>query len=460
MNQKSIPNKTALLIRSDKLTKTLVKFKQVNLNELTEVEREFLLKKINRDGCSILTNLLGYNSYQEYPFEFALTFVWQIELTESLNLSPVDLLDKWGYLEDDTKSIIIKNIFDNSHPLKYFESLHYLLNSAIDENKKKLIFNNLEMLFIDFYSYIVNIDNVISDLEKNKYEEIKRLLKLDYSKITFEINEDQGINDSLEGILQEIESLIGLSAIKDEVKSLINFVKINQLRSSKGLPTLSLSLHSVFYGPPGTGKTTIARLISKAFKSLGLLKKGHLVETDRSQLVAGYVGQTAIKTKEVLDKALDGVLFIDEAYSLNSKDEFGKEAIDTLLKFMEDNRDRLIVIVAGYENEMTEFVNSNPGLKSRFNKYFNFPNYSASELLEILVSIMSKNKFTITEEAKNKLIYIINDAVFEEGKQFGNARYVRNLYETIIQNLFLRISQLEKVGDEHLTEITIDDLPE
>lgn len=190
----------------------------------------------------------------------------------------------------------------------------------------------------------------------------------------------------------------------------------------------------------------------------GLLKKGHLVETDRSQLVAGYVGQTAIKTKEILDRALDGVLFIDEAYSLNSKDDYGKEAVDTILKYMEDNRDRLIVIVAGYENEMADFINSNPGLKSRFNKYFHFPNYSGSELLDILISIIHKNKFTITEDAKNKLLYTINDAVYEEGKQFGNARYVRNLYEKVVQNQFLRISQMQNIEDEHLSEITIEDL--
>lgn len=458
MSSKSIPNKTTLLIRSDKLTKTLVKFRQENTGNLSELDREVFIKKLKKDGCSILTNLLGYNSFEEYQFEFALAFVWYIELTDELSITPLDVLDKWGYLEDDTKNTIIQNIFDSSHSLKYFETLHFLTTLNIDDELKKKISNNLEMLFIDYYGFIVNVDNSLSDLEKDKYEELKRLLKLDYNSIKIEANGDTGISDSLEATLNELESLIGLGDIKNEVKSLINFVKVNQLRKSKGLPLVSLSLHSVFYGPPGTGKTTIARLISKAFKNLGLLKKGHLVETDRSQLVAGYVGQTAIKTKEILDRALDGVLFIDEAYSLNSKDDYGKEAIDTILKYMEDNRDRLIVIVAGYENEMAEFINSNPGLKSRFNKYFHFPNYSGSELLDILVSIIYKNKFTITEDAKNKLLYTINDAVYAEGKQFGNARYVRNLYEKIVQNQFLRISQMQNIEDEHLSEITIEDL--
>jgi SpoVK/Ycf46/Vps4 family AAA+-type ATPase len=334
-----------------------------------------------------------------------------------------------------------------------------LNNLNIDASIKQKIKNSIETIIIDYFTLIVNLDNQISDFEKEKYEELKRLLQLDYSTVKEDSSNTLSSDDSLETTLKELEELVGLSDIKNEVKSLINFAKVNEIRKSKGLPTVSLSLHSVFFGPPGTGKTTIARLISKSFKSLGILKKGHLIETDRSQLVAGYVGQTAIKTKEVLDKALDGVLFIDEAYSLSSDDDFGKEAIDTLLKYMEDNRDRLIVIVAGYENEMAEFINTNPGLKSRFNKYFNFPNYSGSELLEILLRIIYKNKFVISDEAKGKLTYIINDAIFAQGQQFGNARFARNLYEQIIQNQFLRVSQLENIEEEHLSEITLADLP-
>jgi SpoVK/Ycf46/Vps4 family AAA+-type ATPase len=334
-----------------------------------------------------------------------------------------------------------------------------LNNLNIDSSIKQKIKNSIETIIIDYFTLIVNLDNQISDFEKEKYEELKRLLQLDYSAVKEDSANTFSSDDSLEATLIELEELVGLSDIKNEVKSLINFAKVNEIRKTKGLPTVSLSLHSVFFGPPGTGKTTIARLISKSFKSLGILKKGHLVETDRSQLVAGYVGQTAIKTKEVLDKALDGVLFIDEAYSLSSDDDFGKEAIDTILKYMEDNRDRLIVIVAGYENEMGTFINSNPGLKSRFNKYFSFPNYSGSELLDILLRITTKNKFNMSNEAKSKLTYIINDAIFAEGKQFGNARYVRNLYEQIVQNQFTRVSQLENLEEEHLSEITLADLP-
>ena len=459
MNSNKIPNRTQLLIKSDKLRKNIHSFNNGELSNLSDLDKSLLNNKIKRDGCSIVTNLLGYNNFDEFQFEYALAFVWDIEFTEKLDVSSIEIIDKWGYLDEDTKSILINSVKDNSHSFKYLESLFYLSNLNIESTIKQKIKNSIETIIIDYFTLIVNLDNQITDFEKSKYEELKRLLQLDYSTVKEDSTNNFSTDDSLEATLNELEELVGLSDIKNEVKSLINFAKVNEIRKSKGMPTVSLSLHSVFFGPPGTGKTTIARLISKSFKSLGILNKGHLVETDRSQLVAGYVGQTAIKTKEVLDKALDGVLFIDEAYSLSSDDDFGKEAIDTLLKYMEDNRDRLIVIVAGYENEMAEFINTNPGLKSRFNKYFNFPNYSGSELLEILLRIIYKNKFIISEEAKGKLTYIINDAIFAQGQQFGNARFARNLYEQIIQNQFLRVSQLENIEEEHLSEITLADLP-
>jgi Cdc6-like AAA superfamily ATPase len=458
MNNK-IPNRTQLLIKSDKLRKNIETFKNGEFRKLTDLDSSILIDKIKRDGCSIIINHLGYSNFEESQFEFALSFVWNIEFTKKNGISSIELIDKWGYLEETTKLRFINSIITNSHSFKYLESLFYLNNLNIEAIIKQKIKNSIETIIIDYFTLIVNLDNQISDFEKEKYEELKRLLQLDYSLVKEDSSNTFSSGDSLESTIKELEELVGLYDIKNEVKSLINFAKVNEIRKSKGLPTVSLSLHSVFYGPPGTGKTTIARLISKSFKSLGILKKGHLVETDRSQLVAGYVGQTAIKTKEVLDKALDGVLFIDEAYSLSSEDDFGKEAIDTILKYMEDNRDRLIVIVAGYENEMGTFINSNPGLKSRFNKYFNFPNYTGSELLDILLRISAKNKFNISEEAKSKLTFIINDAIFDDGKQFGNARYVRNLYEQIVQNQFMRVSQLENLEETHLSEITLADLP-
>ena len=454
-----IPNRTQLLIKSEKLRKSIENFKKDNLNELSVLDNVILNSKIKSDGCSIIIKLLELKNYEENQFEYALAFVWELEFSDKQYVSSIDVIDKFTYLENETKNTLINSVKENTHSFKYLESLFYLNTLEIEPPIKEKIRNSIEILIIDYFTLIVNIDNQISEVEKAKYEEIKKLLQLDYSSLKENITDEIPNDNNLETTIKELEELVGLADIKNEVKSLINFAKVNEIRKAKGLPMVSLSLHSVFFGPPGTGKTTIARLISNAFKGLGILKKGHLIETDRSQLVAGYVGQTAIKTKEVLDSALDGVLFIDEAYSLSSDDDFGKEAIDTILKYMEDYRDRIIVIVAGYENEMGSFINSNPGLKSRFNKYFNFPNYSGSELLEILLRITAKNKFNISYEAKNKLLFIINDAIFSEGLQFGNARYIRNLYEQIIQNQFVRVSQIEDIKEENLSEITLEDLP-
>ena len=257
------------------------------------------------------------------------------------------------------------------------------------------------------------------------------------------------------GIL-ELNSLIGLSEVKSEIKSLTNYIKFNSARKERGIPTQPISYHLVFTGNPGTGKTTVARLLAHIFKELGILKKGHLVETDRSGLVAEYVGQTAIKTNNIIDCALDGVLFIDEAYTLAQGDnqDYGHEAIATLLKRMEDDRSRLIVILAGYGEEMKEFINSNPGLKSRFNRYINFPDYSAEELYKIFQTYLEKQQYILSQEGESIMLAYLNNVVDNKQKDFGNARFVRNLFERIIEQQANRLSTIEDISNEQLQTIT------
>lgn len=260
--------------------------------------------------------------------------------------------------------------------------------------------------------------------------------------------------------IAKLASLIGLESVKSEVRTLANFVVIQNERAERGLKTSDVSYHCVFTGNPGTGKTTVARILAGIYKDLGILKKGHLVETDRSGLVAEYVGQTAVKTNQIIDSALDGVLFIDEAYSLISDSgvDYGKEAVATLLKRMEDERERLVVILAGYTNEMTAFINSNPGLQSRFTRYIEFQDYSAEELLQIYQKNLKDYDYQINDDAFEKLRHIIGHAVANKDRNFGNARYVRNLFERTLQNQANRLSTVPKLTKDLLRTITIDDL--
>lgn len=261
-------------------------------------------------------------------------------------------------------------------------------------------------------------------------------------------------SETLEDIQQELNSYIGLEAIKKDVNSLINYIKIYQRRLQAKLTVPEISWHMVFTGNPGTGKTTIARLMGRIFKVLDILPKGHLVEADRSSLVAGYVGQTAKKTKELIDSAIGGVLFIDEAYTLSnsgSENDFGREAIDTLLKEMEDHRRDLIVIVAGYNELMKNFIDSNPGLRSRFNRYFDFPDYTEKQLIEIFNKICTDNSYHLNKEAEKILVQEIRQLV--QNPSFGNARGVRNLFEKALMRQADRLVIIDH-------ELTVDELME
>lgn len=259
--------------------------------------------------------------------------------------------------------------------------------------------------------------------------------------------------------MAELNSLIGLGIVKKEVESLRNLIKIQSMRMQQGLPNANMNYHMVFTGNPGTGKTTVARIVAGIYKELGILKKGHLVETDRSGLVAEYVGQTAPKTNTKIDEALDGVLFIDEAYTLiGGENDFGAEAIATLLKRMEDDRDRLVVILAGYTNEIKGFINSNPGLQSRFNRYIQFDDYNVEELLEILKSNLKKSRYKIKRDAFEWVHSFISNKVMMKDERFGNARFIRNVFEKIVQNQADRLASQTTICNEELTIITIDDV--
>lgn len=321
-----------------------------------------------------------------------------------------------------------------------------------DDNTKKFVLTNDGDLLSD------------EEIERQKLikqQEEERLAREEFMKVKQRILERERIQKEekekkIKALVDELNSMVGLSEVKEEIQSLINLIKIRKLREDMNMPVMDMSYHMVFTGSPGTGKTTVARLVGKIYKELGILSDGKMIETDRSGLVAGYVGQTAMKVHDVVKEAMGGVLFIDEAYSLVNPDmpnDFGTEAVDTLVKLMEDNRDDLVIIVAGYTEEMKTFLRSNTGLVSRFNKFINFPDYTKEELVSILSVMAGKAGLKIDENAKSKVLELLKKMKPSQWKDFGNARGMRNLFEKFVMNQANRLVKLENPTRDDLMTI-------
>ena len=332
----------------------------------------------------------------------------------------------------------------------------FLDNYGIDEVNTDQKQNHNEKKTDDFFSDYPNI----SDSDSHALQEQNNK---NHNKELNEIKKEVDDQENLDILFDELNSLIGLDKVKLEISRLIHFVKIQDLRRKKGLGTITLSLHSVFYGSPGTGKTTVARIYGKMLKALSLLENGHLIETDRSGLVANYVGQTANKTDEKIKEAIGGILFIDEAYSLykgeNAQWDYGCETIEILMKRMEDYRENLAIVVAGYPIPMNKFLNSNEGFKSRFANYIHFDDYLPDELIEIFISLCTKNNYILTKEAYKLIDIAINNAFEKKDISFGNARFCRNLFEKVIRNQAVRIGEnISQPTEQQLNTIEGQDI--
>ena len=420
------------------------------------VASQNFLNAITIDGFSIIRTTAREKKLDPVSTFTDAIYFWHQALASKFS---EETYENWKHFTEKDRFEITSEVLEDTD-YNYSKSYAYVLRRYEKDTSTEVELRDfLTQLFAEFFSVVsfIGRDPALTEFCHAQLTErfavpIKEINAKTEREMVHEV--EASVDQRLEELSKEIDELVGLKSVKNELKNLINIQKINQLRKTKGLKAVDISLHCVFTGAPGTGKTSVARLIARAYKILGLLEKGQMIEAERSVLVAGYVGQTAMKTQDVLERALDGVLFIDEAYSLSRKgDDYGRESIETILKFMEDHRDRFVLIVAGYENEMNEFLESNPGLKSRFNKHIHFPNYTSGELLEILKSSFSKHGFLVDPPALKKFKRNIDKEIKLKSESFGNARYVRNLCEKTIQNQFMRVSKISNPSVEELNSI-------
>lgn len=351
------------------------------------------------------------------------------------------------------------NIWSDFEEIEAFARYNGLQASIIVKCLRNVDSELLDKYFILLYrfaSLIAKEDHKVTRKEAAYLRKIMSYRSLDEIKIVKKNKKSSGTSS------KQLSNLIGLSSVKEEIATLSNYIRVQRMREEQGMKVSPVNYHCVFTGNPGTGKTTVARIVADIYRELGILKKGHLVETDRSGLVAEYVGQTAPKTNRVINSALDGVLFIDEAYTLSEggAQDYGPEAIATLLKRMEDDRDRLVVILAGYTENMKHFIDSNPGLQSRFNRYIEFPDYSEKELCEIFRLNTAKYEYRLLPDADAYLEELMGILVAGKDVNFGNARVVRNLFEKTVECQANRLASVPDIDVSVLSAITKDDLAE
>lgn len=334
-----------------------------------------------------------------------------------------------------------------------------LASSIIENNSRAATVSLLKKIseVVDNTKYQIEVKRVARLLNSNLIEYYGYITLQSICKIDTEIVED---TRTLQELLDELNALVGLETVKAKVNDLIVYQKVQKLRRENNLNASKNTLHLAFTGNPGTGKTTVARIVGRIYKQIGLLSKGHFIEVSRTDLIAGYQGQTALKVKKVIERAKGGVLFIDEAYSITENDHsdsYGRECLTELTKALEDYRDDLVVIVAGYTEPMNKFFESNPGLKSRFNTFIEFENYQAEELKEILVSMCEKNDYRLSEEVRKSLITFFENEISKKNENFANGRLVRNIYDDLVMNHARRVINIANVSRDDLSVITASD---